>query len=75
MEATHGDEKKYGLKEVHPVPRTAETEQSVIIQVNIVRVFLEYDKDARTTDARDEVAQIVVTCLELTTHQVPLSLR
>lgn len=46
MKATHGDEKKYGLKEVHPVPRTAEPEQSVIIQVNIVPVFLEDDKDA-----------------------------
>lgn len=57
------------------MPRTAEIEQSVIIQVNIVRVFLEDDKDARTTDARDEVAQIVATCLELTTRQVPLSLR
>lgn len=57
------------------MPRTAETEQSVIIQVNIVRVFLEDGKDARTTDARDEVAQIVATCLELTTRQVPLSLR
>lgn len=52
------------------MPRTAETEQSVMIQVNIVRVFLEDGKDAR-----DEVAQIVATCLELTTRQVPLSLR
>lgn len=47
MEATHGVEKKYGLNEVHPVARTAEPEQSLIIQVHIVRVFLEDDKDAR----------------------------
>lgn len=31
-------------------------------------------QDAQTTHAQDEVEQIVMTCIELNTHKVPLSL-